>query len=92
MGVPVVTSSAAAGGVDAVPGEHLLVADTPEQVSAAILGVLDDPAQRARLARASRERVLSHHAWPSSMRRLDAIIERCLERSQSASRLSLQSQ
>jgi sugar transferase (PEP-CTERM/EpsH1 system associated) len=92
MGVPVVTSSAAAGGVDALPGEHLLVADTPEQVSAAVLGVLDDPAQRARLARAGRERVLSHHAWPSSMRRLDAIIERCLESSQSASRLSLQSQ
>jgi polysaccharide biosynthesis protein PslH len=92
MGVPVVTSSAAAGGVDALPGEHLLVADTPEETSAAILKVLDDPAERARLARAGRERVLSHHAWGSSMRRLDGIIERCVDRRASASRLSLQSQ
>jgi sugar transferase (PEP-CTERM/EpsH1 system associated) len=91
MGVPVVTSSAAAGGVDAVPGEHLLVADTAEQASEAILRVLDDPAERARLSRAGRERVLSHHAWASSMRRLDGIIERCVERSGSASHLSLQS-
>jgi glycosyltransferase involved in cell wall biosynthesis len=90
MGVPVVTTTVAAGGVDAVPGEHLLTADTPQQACAAILNVLDDPAERARLARAGRERVLSHHAWPSSMRRLDGIIQRCCESFRSGTRLSLQ--
>src|SRR4029077_8494418 len=40
MGVPVVTSSIAAGGVDAVAGEHLLVADTPEQIAAAVLAIV----------------------------------------------------
>jgi sugar transferase (PEP-CTERM/EpsH1 system associated) len=90
MGVPVVTTHVAAGGVDAVPGEHLLTADTPEQACAAILSVLNDPAERARLARAGRERVLSHHAWPSSMRRLDGIIQRCCETFRSTSGLSLQ--
>jgi len=90
MGVPVITTRVAAGGVDAVPGEHLLTADTPEQTCAAILSVLNDPAERARLARAGRERVLSHHAWPSSMKRLDGIIQRCCETFRSASRLSLQ--
>jgi sugar transferase (PEP-CTERM/EpsH1 system associated) len=78
MGVPVVASRVAAGGVDAVAGEHLLVADTPEQYRDAILRVLEDPAERARLAVAGRARVLSHHAWSSSMKRLDAIIDRCL--------------
>ena len=29
---------------------------------------------------AGRARMLSHHAWPSSMQRLDGIIERCLSR------------
>ena len=31
-----------------------------------------------RLAAAGRERMLTHHAWPHSMQRLDGIIERCL--------------
>jgi glycosyltransferase involved in cell wall biosynthesis len=91
MGVPVVCSRIASGGVDAVAGEHLLTADTPDEVAQAILQVLGDPAQRERLSRAGRERVLSHHAWPSSMRRLDAIIERCVGAHKSQSQLSLQS-
>jgi polysaccharide biosynthesis protein PslH len=91
MGVPVVCSTVASGGVDATPGEHLLTADLPEQVAAAILRVLDDPSERERLACAGRERVLSHHAWPSSMRRLDAIIERCIATFRTPSQLSLQS-
>jgi sugar transferase (PEP-CTERM/EpsH1 system associated) len=78
MGVPVVTSSAAAGGVDAEPEQHLLVADTPQQIADAVLRIVQDPAERARLAAAGRARMLSHHAWPASMRRLDALIERCV--------------
>jgi polysaccharide biosynthesis protein PslH len=77
MGVPVVSSRTAAGGVDAIPGEHLLVASTPAEYRDAILRVLNDPAERARLSAAGRARVLSHHGWPSSMQRLDRIIERC---------------
>lgn len=78
MGVPVVTSTIAARGVDAEAERHLLVADSPEALSGAILRVIDEPAERLRLARAGRERVLSHHAWPHSMKRLDAIIQRCI--------------
>ncbi len=78
MGVPVVTSSVAAGGVDAKSEEHFLVADSPAGVAQAILRILDNPDERARLAIAGRERMLSNHAWPNSMRRLDGIIERCV--------------
>ncbi|EXI68191.1 MAG: sugar transferase, PEP-CTERM/EpsH1 system associated [Candidatus Accumulibacter adjunctus] len=78
MGVPVVTSRVAAGGVDAEPVTHFLVADTPEEYSGAILGVLQNPAERQRLAVAGRQRMLSNHAWSHSMARLDGIIERCL--------------
>lgn len=78
MGVPVVSSRIAAGGVDAVSGEHFLVADTAEEYAEAIRSIIGDPAERARLAQAGRERMLSHHAWPRSMERLDAIIARCL--------------
>lgn len=78
MGVPVIASSLAAAGVDAIPEEHLLTADTPELWCDRILALLDDPALRARLAHAGRERMLSHHSWVASMRRLDDIIARCM--------------
>jgi sugar transferase (PEP-CTERM/EpsH1 system associated) len=80
MGVPVVTSRVAAGGVDALPGVHLLVADTPAEQVEAILSLVESPGRRAALAAAGRARMLSHHCWPHSMRRLDAIVERCRRR------------
>jgi sugar transferase (PEP-CTERM/EpsH1 system associated) len=78
MGVPVVTSTVAAGGVDAEAPAHFLVADGPQETAAAILRILGNPAERARLAAAGRARMLSHHAWSHSMQRLDAIIARCM--------------
>jgi len=77
-GVPVVTSPLAAAGVDAVPGEHLQVARSPEEYCEAILRISTDRVERARLARSGRERMQSHHNWANSMSKLDAIIERCL--------------
>jgi polysaccharide biosynthesis protein PslH len=60
MGVPVVTSRAAAGGVDATAPEHFLVADTPAEIADAILHIVGNPAERARLA----ERRPCAHAEP----------------------------
>jgi sugar transferase (PEP-CTERM/EpsH1 system associated) len=77
-GVPVVASRVAAGGVDAVDGEHFLTGASPADYVAAILRILEDAAERRRLALAGRARMLSHHAWDKSMQRLDSIIERCL--------------
>jgi hypothetical protein len=74
MGVPVVCSRQAAGGVDAVPGDHLLTYESRDDLVAAIDGILGSAALRQRLADAGRARVLSHHSWPSSMRRLDGMI------------------
>jgi sugar transferase (PEP-CTERM/EpsH1 system associated) len=79
MGVPVVASTVAARGVDAVPGDHLLTAQTPAEYEAAIMRILDDSSERARLSEAGRQRVLSNHAWARSMQRLDGIIERCID-------------
>ncbi|HEY1089672.1 MAG TPA: TIGR03087 family PEP-CTERM/XrtA system glycosyltransferase [Burkholderiaceae bacterium] len=78
MGVPVVTSPIAAGGVDALAPEHLLVADAPEELAAAVLGLIEQPTERARLAEAGRARMLSHHSWKGSMRRLDGIIDKLI--------------
>src|SRR5262249_48353593 len=84
MGVPVVTSEVAARGVDAVPGEHLLCATSPAEECRAIVELLEDPRRRSRMGQMGRARVLSHHDWRASMRRLDDIVERCLRRKSAA--------
>jgi sugar transferase (PEP-CTERM/EpsH1 system associated) len=89
MGVPVVTSAAAAGGVDAEAERHFLVADSAADIAAAVLRIVENPAERQRLAAAGRERMLSHHAWPRSMQRLDGIIERCVRAHSAPARSTL---
>jgi sugar transferase (PEP-CTERM/EpsH1 system associated) len=76
MGVPTVASVAAARGVDAEPGLHVLTATTPSEYVDAILRLLEDPAARQRFSDAGRARVLSHHSWQRSMEMLDQILER----------------
>src|SRR5204862_8091894 len=65
MGVPTVSSLAAAGGVDAEPGRHLLTASGPREFADAVLRMLENPVERGRVAGAARARVLSHHSWDS---------------------------
>lgn len=78
MGVPVVASGEAAGGVDAVPEEHLLTASDAEGYTLQILRLLEAPDLRERMSIAGRERMLSNHDWAGSMARLDGIIDRAL--------------
>ena len=66
-GVPVVTTSVAAGGVDAMAQEQLVVADSHAQQVAAVLQILEHRTERQRLAIAGRNRMLSHHDWEGSM-------------------------
>ena len=79
MGVPVVTSPEAVAGVDAVPGEHLLVAQSPAEYADKLLSLMTDRAARHRLAVAGQARVETHHSWANSMAKLDRIIGACLE-------------
>jgi polysaccharide biosynthesis protein PslH len=76
MGVPVVCSRQAGGGVDAVPGDHLLTADSADAYVAAIMSLVEFPSKRSNLAAAGRARVLSNHSWASSMRRLEEMLNR----------------
>ena len=74
MGVPVVSSSTAAGGIDAVPEQNILAADTPELFAHQVLRLLTSADERTRLSEAARRRVLTHHDWRVSMEKLDEII------------------
>lgn len=64
-GVPVVSTSMGAEGIDAVSGTHLLIADTPEAFADAIVRVLDDHALRDSLRSAARSLVEQYYSWDS---------------------------
>ena len=83
IGTPVICSRQASGGVDVLDGEHLVVADTATDWIARIEEILRSPARRDELSRAGRARVLSHHTWPASMRRLDGMITNVMRMKQS---------
>jgi glycosyltransferase involved in cell wall biosynthesis len=70
-GVPVVCSPVAVEGLDLRPGEHLLVGESDEEIAAAILRLLDDPALASSLARAGRAQVEKRYAWEANLPRLD---------------------
>jgi glycosyltransferase involved in cell wall biosynthesis len=79
MGVPVVCSSTAAGGVDAVPGQHLLVAGPEDQYADNIVRLLANTEARRELSMSARQRVLDRHSWPASMSKLDEIVRSVME-------------
>lgn len=67
-GVPVVSTTIGAEGLDLRHGEHLLIADTPEGFAAAVAAVLADPAAAAARARVARELVLARYDWRACCR------------------------
>jgi glycosyltransferase involved in cell wall biosynthesis len=79
MGVPVVCSGTAAGGVDAVPGQHLLVAGPEDQYADNIVRLLANTEARRELSMSARQRVLDRHSWPASMSKLDEIVRSVME-------------
>ena len=62
-GLPVVSTRLGAEGIDCVEGEHLLLADTPEDQAAAILRVLGDEELARGMGRAARALALERYDW-----------------------------
>jgi sugar transferase (PEP-CTERM/EpsH1 system associated) len=79
MGVPVVASPQTANGIDAVPGRHLMVAADAEAMAAAVIRLLCDGKERARLAHAAREHVVQIYSWEEAMRQMDALLTPVVE-------------
>ena len=74
LGLPVVATSQAAKGIEATPGEHLLVADSTEDFSTQVVRLLNDKNFRERLSRSGRRRIETSHMWPASMQILDGLL------------------
>ena len=73
MARPVVASPAAFEGIEAIPGEHLMVAQGYDMANAAS-HLLAHPAEGEALGRAARAHVLAHYGWPAQLKTLDRII------------------
>ena len=78
MGLPVVSSHLAARGVDAVVGEHILAATTPEQYADEVMSLFADPHKQQKFSVAGRARVLSHHNWRRGMEMMGDCIDRTI--------------
>ncbi len=61
MGVPVVATSVSNHGLGGRPGEHLLVADEPQDFAAAVIDLLNHPEARARIGSAGQHFVNTHY-------------------------------
>ena len=72
MGKATVSTGLAAEGLDIEDGEHLLVRDDAESFADAVVKLLEDKAERRRLAAAGRALVESEYSWESACSKLEA--------------------
>jgi sugar transferase (PEP-CTERM/EpsH1 system associated) len=75
MGLPVVGTTAATQGVGGVPGRDYLVADEPEAMSAAIIGLLRNDPERRALASCGRAFVEGRYVWDRAMDPLEQLVD-----------------
>jgi sugar transferase (PEP-CTERM/EpsH1 system associated) len=75
MRMPCITSTLANNAVGALPGESILIGNTPEDYAAHILRLLDDPAERERLAENGLTFVHEHFDWDRAADALDGMIK-----------------
>lgn len=72
-GLAVVTTAVGYAGIEAAPGEQLLVADDAEAFAQAVVSLLKNPFLRLNLERSGRELVEQKYDWPIIERRLQQV-------------------
>ena len=70
MGVPIVTTSVGAMGLEAEAGKELLVADTPPDFAKQVIYLLDNKHLRENIAQTARTRVETDYSWDAIGERL----------------------
>ena len=74
MARPVVASAAAATGIDAVPGEHLQVADGAEAMADTVCALFDNGAAAAAMGQAARARMIARYGWDARLAPLGKLL------------------
>ncbi len=73
--LPVVATSMAVRGIANAGGDHLQVADEPQEFAQAILRLVDDPAFAEQQSQRAVSMVNEHHSWDAAARALSDILE-----------------
>lgn len=79
MGKPVVSTSLGVEGIEAMPGQDILVGDDPGAFAAAVNRLLSDPALAARIGRAGRQLAVEKYGWSAVARNLEQFYREVLE-------------
>ena len=74
MGRPVVASPQAFEGIDARPGEDVVVAGAADAFADAVVALLRDPGRAARIGRSARACVERRYRWESNLAVLDEVL------------------
>jgi glycosyltransferase involved in cell wall biosynthesis len=72
-GTAVVSTTLGAEGLECRDGEHLILADGPDNFANAVSRLLESPTDRARIGRAGRLLFEQNYTWPAAWTKLDAI-------------------
>lgn len=79
-GLPVVSTTVGCEGIAARPNEDVLIADTPDDLAAAIVRVLGDASLAEKLRANGRRLVEQRYDWRAISRRLDELYTSALEK------------
>ncbi len=80
LGVPVVSTSKGAEGLDVIDGEHLLIADEPQAFAAAVVRLLGDRELRRKLAQNARSCVEECYDWKNIGQQFVSLVEDAVQR------------
>lgn len=75
LGTPVVSTSKGAEGLRVSHGEHILIADGPEDFARAVVRLLEDEPLRARLAANGRRLVEESYSWKQCAGHLEQLLD-----------------
>jgi glycosyltransferase involved in cell wall biosynthesis len=73
MGIPVVSTTVGCEGINVTHGENIVIADTPEDFAAGVVGLINKPDDSARLAVHGRRLVENRYDYRITYRALDDV-------------------
>src|ERR1700687_672767 len=76
MGMPIVCYPGSTVGIEAVPGQHLLVTEDAQEFAASVLRLLRNPDSAEQIAQAARLLVVEKYSWESRARAYEELYER----------------
>jgi len=72
-GLPVVVTSEALEGIDAIPGKEIMVGNTPEEFALVVTELLQNVQKRELISKNAQEYVKRYHNWKINLSKLDII-------------------